>query len=107
MDEAEKLAQRLIVMSHGKIVIEGVPAQIIDEKVKTFALEIREAGSLELQEVDEKSWRKNEGYRIFTFAQTPDELTPLMNFYGTRQMILRPSNLEDVFLQIVDNKNSN
>jgi len=33
------------------------------------------------------------------FAETADELTPLMVFYGTRQMLLRPSNLEDVFLQ--------
>jgi lipooligosaccharide transport system ATP-binding protein len=102
MDEAEKLAQRLIVMSHGKIVIEGVPAQIIDEKVKTFALEIREADSLELQKVDERVLAQKRGLSHLYFAQTPDELTPLMNFYGTRQMLLRPSNLEDVFLQIVD-----
>ena len=107
MDEAEKLAQRLILMSHGKIVVEGVPAQIIDEKVKTFALEIREVGLLELQKVGESVIAQKRGLSHLYFAQTPDELTPLMNYYGTRQMLLRPSNLEDVFLQIVENKISN
>lgn len=102
MDEAEKLAQRLILMSHGTIVIEGVPAQIIDEKVKTFALEVRDASSFELQEVGENIIAQKRGSVHLYFAQTPEELTIFMNYYGTRQMLLRPSNLEDVFLQIAE-----
>ncbi len=104
MDEAEKLAQRLILMSYGKIVIEGEPRQIIEEKVKTFALEVREVGSLELQKVGESIIAQKRGLSHLYFAQTPDELTPLMNYYGIRKMLLRPSNLEDVFLQLVENK---
>jgi lipooligosaccharide transport system ATP-binding protein len=107
MDEAEKLAQRLILMSHGEIVIEGVPAKIIDERVKTFALEVREVGSLDIQKVGENIIAQKRGLTHLYFAQTPDELTTFMNYYGTRHMLLRPSNLEDVFLQIVDNKTSN
>lgn len=102
MDEAEKLAQRLILMSHGTIVIEGVPAQIIDEKVKTFALEVRDASSFELQKVGENIIAQKRGSVHLYFAQTPEELTIFMNYYGTRQMLLRPSNLEDVFLQIAE-----
>lgn len=104
MDEAEKLAQHLILMPHGKIVVEGVLALTIDEKVKTIALEVREAGSLELQKFGESIIAQKRGLSHLYFAQTPDELTPLMNYYGTPQMLLRPSNLEDVFLQIVENK---
>lgn len=102
MDEAEKLAQRLILMSHGTIVIEGMPAQIIDEKVKTFALEVRDASSFELQKVGENIIAQKRGSVHLYFAQTPEELTIFMNYYGTRQMLLRPSNLEDVFLQIAE-----
>ncbi len=102
MDEAEKLAHRLILMSHGKIVIEGEPRQIIEEKVKTFALEIREAGSLELQKVDEHIFAQKRGLSHLYFADKPEDLTPLMNYYGIRQMLLRPSNLEDVFLQFIE-----
>lgn len=101
MDEAEKLAQRLFVMAHGKIVVEGVPREIIEDKVKKFALEIREADSLKLRQT-ERIISQERGSTHLYFAETSEELTPLMNFYGSRQMILRPSNLEDVFLQLVN-----
>lgn len=103
MDEAEKLAHRLILMSHGKIVIEGQPRQIIKEKVKTFALEVREAGSLELQKVGEHIMVQRRGFSHLYFADMSEQLTPLMSYYGVRQMILRPSNFEDVFLQLTEN----
>ncbi len=100
MDEAEKLAQHLILMSHGKIVVEGIPRQIIEQKVKKFALEIREADSIALQTtVNQVIAQKRRTTHLY-FADTPNELMPLMKNYGSRQMILRPSNLEDVFLQI-------
>lgn len=102
MDEAEKLARRLILMSHGKIVVEGVPRQIIEEKVKKFALEIREVNSLELQPVEKEIIAQKRGSTHLYFAETPDELTSLMKHYGSRQMLLRPSNLEDVFLQMTE-----
>ncbi len=102
MDEVEKLSQRLVVMSHGKIVIEGVPRRIIHERVKKFALEIREVNlSIDPRTVHNVLFQKRGSTHIY-FAETPDELTPLMNFYGSRQMLLRPSNLEDVFLLLTD-----
>jgi len=100
MDEAEKLAQRLFFMADGKIVIEGVPRQIIEEKVKKFALEIREANLLNVQTTNKDIFFQKRGLSHVYFAETTDELMSLMSFYGTRQMFLRPSNLEDVFLQI-------
>jgi lipooligosaccharide transport system ATP-binding protein len=100
MDEAEKLARRLFVMAHGKIVVEGNPQNIIKENVKNFALEIREAGSIKLLHV-ENVLSQIRGLSHLYFAETLEELSPLMNIYGSRQMILRPSNLEDVFLLLV------
>ena len=100
MDEAEKLAHRLLVMAHGKIIAEGVSRQIIEDKVKKFALEIREADSFNLQQTDGILSQARGSTHLY-FAETPEELTPLMNLYGSRQMILRPSNLEDVFLQLI------
>lgn len=102
MDEAEKLAQRLIVMARGKIVIKGAPGQIIQEKVKTFALEVRQTDSLALQKVGSDIIAQKRGLSHLYFAETPEQLTPLMNYYGVRQMLLRPSNLEDVFLQLAE-----
>jgi len=103
MDEAEKLCQRLLVMSHGKIVAEGVPRELINEKVKRCALEIREAALLPLQKTNGKLLAVQRGTAHLYFAENADELTPLMQHYGLRPMLLRPANLEDVFLQLLEN----
>ncbi len=101
MDEAEKLSQRLIVLASGKITIEGTPRQIIREQVKNFALEIRQTDSVaEAQPVSENVIFRQRGTTHLYFAATTEELTPLMKNYGARQMFLRPSNLEDVFLGV-------
>jgi lipooligosaccharide transport system ATP-binding protein len=102
MDEAEKLCQRLIVLADGKIVAEGIPRELINERVKKYALEIREANSLALQPQNNGILAINRGFIHLYFAETPDHLTPLMKYYGTRPMLLRPSNLEDVFLLLLD-----
>ncbi len=102
MDEAEKLCQRLLVMSHGKIVAEGVPRKLINEKVKHYALEIREAASLPLQKTNGNLLAVQRGTVHLYFAESTYELTPLMQYYGSRPMLLRPANLEDVFLQLLE-----
>ncbi len=73
---------------------------IIEDKVKKFALEVREAGSFELQKSD-GILSQERGLTHIYFAETLEELTPIAKFYESRQIILRPSNLEDVFLQLV------
>lgn len=98
MDEAEKLAQRLLIMAHGKIIAEGGVRSIIEETVKKFALEIREAETVELQKTNEHIFSQKRGSSHLYFADTAEELTALMNSYSSRKKILRPSNLEDVFL---------
>lgn len=102
MDEAEKLSQRLILMSHGKILIEGFPRRIVEETVKRFALEIRAADDGELQPTDESVIAQKRGSAHLYFAETPEKLTVLMKHYSTKQMILRPSNLEDAFLRLAE-----
>lgn len=101
MDEAEKLSQTLVLMSRGKIVLRGNPRQIINERVKKYALEIREVENLELQAVKSEIITQKRGSIHLYFADSPDELAYLMKFYEIYPMLLRPSNLEDVFLQTV------
>lgn len=103
MDEAEKLCNRLLVLSQGKIVAEGVPRDLIEKEASRYALEIREAASLELLKIDKNVRGVERGTAHLYFAQSPELLTPLMGSYGTRPMIIRPSNLEDVFLQLTEN----
>ncbi len=99
MDEAEKLSQRLLVLNCGKITIEGTPREIIRQRVKSFAFEIRQTDDIPAQNVSEKIIFRKRGSAHLYFADSIEELTALMKIYGTRQMVLRPSNLEDVFLE--------
>ncbi|MBM3665574.1 MAG: ABC transporter ATP-binding protein [Actinobacteria bacterium] len=41
MDEAERLCDRLVVIDHGKVVREGVPAELVRDEVGAEALEVR------------------------------------------------------------------
>lgn len=102
MDEAEKLCQRLILMSRGKIVAEGVPRELIEARVRRYALEIRQAQDVRLVRTGDEALAVQRGTTHIYFAENTQILAPLMNEYGSRPMLLRPSNLEDVFLQIAE-----
>jgi lipooligosaccharide transport system ATP-binding protein len=104
MDEAEKLCHRLIVMSKGKIAAAGMPRELVEKEASRYALEVREAAALPLQPTDAGVRASLRGSTHLYFAENPDCLTPLMNQYGSRPMLLRPSNLEDVFLQLTENE---
>lgn len=102
MDEAEKLCHRLIVMFQGRIVAQGIPRELIVEKAKNYALEIREAEPDLFKAPTENIVSLARGTTHLYYADTPEDLAPLMHKYGSRQMLLRPSNLEDVFLQLTE-----
>lgn len=102
MDEAEKLCHRLIVMAQGKIIAEGVPRQLIAERARKYALEIREVETAISEKPGAGILSVKRGSTQLYFAESADLLAPLMQKYGTRPMLLRPSNLEDVFLQLID-----
>ncbi len=107
MDEAEKLCQRLLFLSKGKIVAEGEPSRLIERETGgRYVLEIRETASLPLQNAPDGVRAAARGTNHLYFAENPDQLAGLMNFYGSRQMFLRPANLEDVFLQLATDEES-
>ncbi|HEX8286811.1 MAG TPA: ABC transporter ATP-binding protein [Pyrinomonadaceae bacterium] len=103
MDEAEKLSSRLIILSNGKIISEGIPKEIVERNVKRFALEIRGLDRTDLSLNDDRILVQRRGGTHIFFAETMDELTSLLKDFDSRQVILRPSNLEDVFLQFIKN----
>jgi lipooligosaccharide transport system ATP-binding protein len=103
MDEAERLCDRLLVIDQGRIVADGSPRELVQSHFAAYALEVRDAADLPLVEVgDDSQVRAVEraGAHLY-FAPAPDALTPIMKRYIGRRTILRPSNLEDVFLELV------
>lgn len=109
MDEAEKLCQRLLVLSNGAIVAHGVPADLIVQKVGRYALEIRAAEDPAANLAANLAASAHLSNRVYSvmrgstriyFSESAADLTSLMTFYDSASVLLRPANLEDVFLQI-------
>ena len=101
MEEAEKLCERLVVMDRGRIIATGSPRELVQSSVSSYALEVRDAASLPLRETTSAVAATVRNGAHFYFASAPEHLTPLMKYYEGYRMAVRPSNLEDVFLQLV------
>lgn len=101
MDEAEKLCERLVVIDHGHILASGTPKDLVLSKVSRYALEVRDVGDLPLHETQNGVSAVARNNAHFYFAADAETLTPLMKAYDGRRLMIRLSNLEDVFLQLV------
>ena len=107
MEEAEKLCERLVVMDHGQILANGTPRDLVLAKVSRYALEVRDVGDLPLHATRNGISAVARNNAHFYFAADAETLTPLMKEYEGRRRMIRLSNLEDVFLQLVsDNEDA-
>jgi lipooligosaccharide transport system ATP-binding protein len=101
MEEAEKLCERLVVMDHGHILAGGTPRDLVLSKVSRYALEVRDVGDLSLHTTRAGVAAVARNNAHFYFAADAETLTPIMKEYEGRRRMIRLSNLEDVFLQLV------
>jgi len=102
MEEAERLCDRLLIIVRGQIIAGGAPSKLIGENVYAYALEVRDVGARPLLEDFAEGVRAVEraGAHIY-FADSPDKLSTLLKLYEGSRVLLRPSNLEDVFLDVL------
>jgi lipooligosaccharide transport system ATP-binding protein len=101
MEEAEKLCERLVVIDHGQILATGTPRELVSAKVSRYALEVRDVGDLPLHKTCNGVSAVTRNNAHFYFAADAETLTPLMKEYEGRRRMIRLSNMEDVFLQLV------
>jgi lipooligosaccharide transport system ATP-binding protein len=101
MEEAEKLCERLVVIDHGKILAAGTPRDLVLARVSRFALEVRDVGELPLRPTSDGINAITRNNAHFYFAAEAETLAPIMKEYEGRRRLIRLSNLEDVFLQLV------
>lgn len=106
MDEAEKLCERLVVIDHGQILATGTPRDLVLAKVSRYALEVRDAGDLPLYDARNGITAVTRNNAHFYFAPDAEVLTPIMKEFEGRRRMIRLSNLEDVFLQLISDNES-
>ncbi len=105
MDEAERLCDRIAIMSRGKVIDEGSPAELIGRNVSKSVIELNASPAEEptvLGAVAAQARRLRSGGRLMVYVDDPAPLVDrLTNRDGDRRsLVVRPSNLEDVFLAL-------
>ena len=102
MDEAYQLCDNLIIMDHGKAVLEGNPRELVEQGIERYALQVfdRDAGSALHDRAGGKPVRFEEaGGMLYAYAASLADLEELAGALTARDYVLRQTNLEDLFLR--------
>ncbi|MGO9415723.1 MAG: ATP-binding cassette domain-containing protein, partial [Syntrophobacteraceae bacterium] len=102
MDEASRLCDRLIIMDHGRILVEGKPADLIHAHVGDHVVEIANPDVEVIEVVDSHGFMNDLlDHRIIIYGEEGDNLFDVI---GERlcgkSCIKRLATLEDVFLRL-------
>lgn len=101
MEEASRLCGRVAIMDRGKIIAQGHPARLVEERLGPMVAELHTNDAMaEMAEDRLKSLglaleRTGSRYLIFN---PPGAVTGMLERYGT--VTVRPSTLEDLFLRL-------
>ncbi|PLX96614.1 MAG: ABC transporter [Desulfuromonas sp.] len=102
MEEAERLCDRLVIVDHGKVLIEGVPRELIRREIGRDVLEIADPDPqirafLQQQNLPFEDLDK----RLLVYLDNGDELfLKLTRDVRAEGCTLRPASLEDLFLKL-------
>ncbi len=101
LDEAARLCDRLVIMDYGKILIEGVPADMVRHHAGEEIVEVERSD-------DVLAYLKDMGIQFEIAADTvlvstsdaPALASTLLERCRPKKMLTRPATLEDVFLKL-------
>jgi lipooligosaccharide transport system ATP-binding protein len=106
MDEAQRLCDRLAILAAGRVVAEGAPGELIRAHLAPQALELSmpdAEAALVLGELDAVR-RLRAGRRLVLFVDDAAALLERLRHRGSAgdpsAVVVRPANLEDVFLAL-------
>ena len=98
MEEAEKLCDNISIIDNGEIKLSGNPQSLISENLPKYILETTNVETINfLKKIQNTIDRKIENYTNTYFLNDLGITSDLKDMKGT---IIRPSNLEDLFLNI-------
>jgi ABC-type multidrug transport system ATPase subunit len=105
MDEAQRLCDRVAIISAGKVIVSGAPAELISSRLAPEAVEFdctpkEEAALLDGVSADH---RLRAGGRLMLYLDDATNLIEQIRRYDQgdrRPIIVRPTNLEDVYLSL-------
>jgi len=102
MEEAERLCDRLVIVDHGRILVEGQPRALVREHVGHTVLEIADPDAAVREFLSGQSCRMEDlDRRLLVYLDDGDELfLKLTHEERAEGCTLRPASLEDLFLKL-------
>jgi lipooligosaccharide transport system ATP-binding protein len=102
MDEASRLCDRLLIMDHGRIVVEGKPADLIRQYVGQDVIEVAEPDAALRSYVKARGLQHEDfGHRMIIYEGNGGSLYhEISKHYCKEGCVLRMATLEDVFLKL-------
>ena len=102
MDEASRLCDRLVIIDHGRILVQGKPVDLINEYVGQNVIEVAEPSRELAAFVHAEGVRHEDlGHRLIIYGEESDKLfQAITGEYCDEGCVLRMATLEDVFLKL-------
>ena len=102
LEEAARLCTRLVIMDHGRILVEGAPRELVREHVGAGVVEVPEPTEQLRAFVRERGLRVDDlGHRLIVYTGDGEELyREITKRFCAGECLLRPATLEDVFLRL-------
>jgi len=101
MDEAEQICDRLVIMDHGRILVEGVPSTLIHQHIGGNVIEVENptSGLLDFLKTKQILY-ENLSHRLLIHSRDGEKLfRQISGEFCTSGCTLRMATLEDVFLK--------
>jgi lipooligosaccharide transport system ATP-binding protein len=102
MDEASRLCDRLIIMDHGGILVEGKPLELITQYVGYDIIEVLEPNQSLRAFIQSRNMEHEDlGHRLIINTRNGNALfREISNEYCKEGCVMRMATLEDVFLKL-------
>jgi lipooligosaccharide transport system ATP-binding protein len=102
LEEAARLCTRLVIMDHGRILVQGAPRDLVREHAGTSVVEVAEPPEQLRALVKERGLRVDDlGERLIVYTADGGELyAEITRRFCAGECLLRPATLEDVFLRL-------
>jgi lipooligosaccharide transport system ATP-binding protein len=102
MEEASRLCDRVVIMDHGCILVQGEPAALIKTYIGHDIIEVAEPSAELRKYIQERQWTHEDlGHRMIIHVNEGDDMFhDISNACGKDGCIMRMATLEDVFLKL-------
>ena len=102
LEEAARLCTRLVIMDHGRILVEGEPRALVREHAGTSVVEVPDPPEGLREFARGRGLRVDDlGHRLIVYAGEGEDLyREIARRFGCGGCLLRPATLEDVFLRL-------